>query len=122
MVGIFMRALMGLVKDRHGTYYARQKGPQRLQEAVASILDNRKHRQVWLKRSLGTKALTEANVRAKPVLMEFDRIIALAEDQLRERPLRSGLSDIEIKRITDFFLARALAVKRFLFLRFRLIC
>lgn len=105
-----MRALMGLIKDRHGTYYARQKVPQRLQEAVASILDNGKHRQAWLKRSLGTKALTEANVRAKPVLMEFDRIIALAEDQLKERPLRSSLSDIEIKRITDFFLASALAV------------
>ena len=105
-----MRALMGLVKDRHGTYYARQKVPERLQEAVASILDNGKDKQVWLKRSLGTKALTEANVRAKPVLMEFDQIIARAGDQLKKRPVRSSLSDIEIKRITDFFLARALAV------------
>jgi hypothetical protein len=109
-VGIFMRALMNVFKDRHGTYYARRKVPQRLQEAVASILAKGKDKQVWLKRSLGTKALTEANVRAKPMLMEFDQIIARAEDQLKERPLRSTLSDIEIKRITDFFLARALAV------------
>jgi integrase len=105
-----MRALMGLIKDRHGTYYARQKVPERLQEAVASILDNGKHKQVWLKRSLGTKVLPKANVRAKPVLMQFDQIIARAEDHLKEWPVRSSLSDIEIKRITDFFLARALAV------------
>jgi hypothetical protein len=105
-----MRALMNVFKDRHGTYYARRKVPQRLQEAVASILDKGKDKQVWLKRSLGTKALTEANVRAKPMLMEFDQIIARAEDQLKEQPLRSSLSGIEIKRITDFFLARALAV------------
>jgi integrase len=104
-----MRALMGLIKDRHGTYCARRKVPQRLQEAVASILDNGKDKQVWLKRSLGTKALAEANVRAKPVQWEFDQLIARAEDQLKARPLRSSLSDIEIKRITDFFLARALA-------------
>ena len=105
-----MRALMGLIKDRHGTYCARRKVPQRLQEAVASILDNGKNKQVWLKRSLGTKALAEANVRAKPVQWEFDQLIARAEDQLKARPLRSTLSDIEIKRITDFFFARALAV------------
>jgi hypothetical protein len=105
-----MRALMGLIKDRHGTYCARRKVPQRLQEAVASILDNGKGKQVLLKRSLGTKALPEANVRAKPVLMEFDQLIARAEYQLKARPLRSSLSDIEIKRIADFFLARALAV------------
>ena len=30
-----MRALMGLIKDRHGTYYARHKVPERLQAAVA---------------------------------------------------------------------------------------
>jgi integrase len=105
-----MRALMGLIKDRHGTYYARHKVPERLQEAVARILNNGKARQAWLKKSLGTKVVSQANVRAKPVQMEFDRIIGQAEAILKERPLRSSLSDIEIKRITDFFLARALAV------------
>jgi hypothetical protein len=94
-----MRALMGLIKDRHGTYYARHKVPERLQEAVARILDNGKARQVWLKKSLGTKVVAQANVRAKPVQIEFDRIIAEAEAQLKQRPLRTSLSDVEIKRI-----------------------
>jgi hypothetical protein len=44
-----MRALMNVIKDRHGTYYARRKVPQRLQEAVAGILDKDKAKQVWLK-------------------------------------------------------------------------
>jgi hypothetical protein len=90
-----MRALMGLITDRHGTYYARQKVPERLQEAVARVLDNRKDKQVWLKRSLGTKVIREANIRAKPVQMEFDRIIVRAEEQLKERPLRTNLSAVE---------------------------
>jgi integrase len=104
-----MRALMGLIKDRHGTYYARHKVPEPLQAVVARILDNGKAKQVWLKKSLGTKVVAQANVRAKPVQMEFDRIIAQAEGQLKERPLRTSLSDIEIKRIADFFYAHELA-------------
>lgn len=104
-----MRALMGLITDRHGTYYARHKVPQRLQEAVAHILGNGKSKQVWLKRSLGTKVIREANVRAKPVQMEFDRIIAQAEKQLEARPVRTSLSNIEIKRIAEYFYAHELA-------------
>jgi hypothetical protein len=104
-----MRALMGLIKDRHGTYYARHKVPERLQEAVARILDNGKARQVWFKKSLGTKVVAHANVRAKPVQMEFDRILAQAEAQFKKHPLRTSLSDIEIKRIADFFYAHELA-------------
>jgi hypothetical protein len=34
-VVVLMRALMGLIKDRHGTYYAQKKVPERLQAAVA---------------------------------------------------------------------------------------
>ena len=60
---------MGLHKDRHGTYYARVKVPKALQEAVAQALANGKARQVFLKRSLGTKSLHTANVRVKPVLV-----------------------------------------------------
>src|SRR5260370_36943451 len=105
-----MRALMGLIKDRHGTYYARRKVPERLEEAVARILDNGKARQVWLKKSLGTKVVAQANVRAKPVQIEFDRLLAKAEAQLKERPLRSSLAHVEIKRIADFFFASAIAV------------
>jgi hypothetical protein len=104
-----MRALMGLIKDRHGTYYARHKVPERLQAAVSRILDNGKARQVWLKKSLGTKVVAQANVRAKPVQMEFDRILAQAEAQLKKHPLRTSLSGIEIKRIADFFFAHELA-------------
>jgi hypothetical protein len=70
-----VRALMGLMKDRHGTYYAQRRVPPRLQEAVARVLDNGKDRQVYLKKSLGTKDLKEANVRAKPVLAGFDRCL-----------------------------------------------
>ena len=105
-----MRALLGLIKDRHGTYYARHKVPERLQEAVARILDNGKAKQVWLKKSLATKVVAQANVRAKPVQIEFDQLLAKAETQLKERPLRSSLANVEIKRIADFFLASALAV------------
>jgi hypothetical protein len=77
--------------------------------SVTRILDNGKARQVWLKKSLGTKVVAQANVRAKPVQMEFDRIIARAEAQLKERPVRTSLTDIEIKRIADFFYVHELA-------------
>jgi hypothetical protein len=50
-----MRLLMGILRDRHGTYYARKKVPPHLQEALARVLNNGKSHQVWLKRSLGTK-------------------------------------------------------------------
>src|SRR5262249_35703624 len=105
-----MRAMMGLQKDRHGTYYARQKVPIRLQEAVARVLDNNKVKQVWLKRSLGTKDLRKANVRAKPVLMEFDRLIARAEGLLKARPVRTSLSDAEIRRMAEYVYAHTLSM------------
>jgi hypothetical protein len=104
-----MRVMMGLLKDRHGTYYARHKVPLRLQVAIARILENGKAKQVWLKRSLGTKKLQEAHVRAKPVQMEFDRIIARAEETLKARPMRTSLSDAEIKRMAEYTYAQALA-------------
>lgn len=37
-----MRALMGLIKDRHGTWCAQQSVPDRLQVAVARVLGNGK--------------------------------------------------------------------------------
>ena len=63
-----MRWGMGLSKNRHGTYYAVKKVPVRLQEAVADVLDNGKPRQIWLKRSLGTKDRSEANRRVFAVV------------------------------------------------------
>ena len=39
------------------------------------FLKSPRPRQVSLKKTLGTKVLAEANSRAKPVLMEFDRTL-----------------------------------------------
>src|SRR5262245_35004939 len=104
-----MRALMGLIKDRHGTYYAQKRVPDRLQEAVARVLKSDKPRQVFLKRSLGTKVLKDANTRAKPVLMEFDRTLSAAEALLKRpmqaKPLRTSLNDAEIKRMAEYVYA-----------------
>lgn len=76
------RVLLGILKNANGVFYARKKVPKRLEGQVARVIHSLKERQVFLKRSLGTKDAKEANVRAKPVLIEFDRIIALAQEQL----------------------------------------
>jgi hypothetical protein len=107
-VVILVRALMGLMKDRHGTYYARVKVPERLQEAVARGRDQGKERQSFLKKSLGTKVLKEANIRAKPVLAGFDRELAEAEQLLAARPMRESLSATEIKRMAEIYYATML--------------
>lgn len=108
-----MRALMGLIRDRHGTYYAQKRVPDRLQEAVARVLKSDKPRQVFLKRSLGTKVLKDANTRAKPVLMEFDRALSAAEALVKRpaqaKPPRTSLNDAEIKRMAEYVYAKALA-------------
>ena len=104
-----MRILMGLIKNAHGVYNARQKVPPKLQEAVATVLDQGKNKQTWLKKSLGTKDIREANIRAKPVLIEFDRIIARTEALIAERPVRESLTPAEIRRMADYHFAQALA-------------
>jgi integrase len=104
-----MRLLMNVSKDRHGTYYAVKKVPVHLQEAVARVLSNGKARQTWLKRSLGTKDVEQANRIAKPVLIEFDRTLDRARALIAERPLRTTLSPVEIKRMTDYYYAAKLA-------------
>ena len=103
-----MRLLMGISKNRHGTYAARKKVPAHLQEAVARVLDKSKQRQVWLQRSLGTKDVGEANRLAKPILIEFDRTLERAEGLLAERPVRETLSDVVIKLIADYHYADTL--------------
>ena len=112
---LIVRILMGVIKDRHGTWCARKTVPEKpegLQAAVARELNNGKAVQKHLKRSLGTKDLREANIRAKPVLAEFDRIIARAKGRLTEsaRPLakRASLSDTEIKRMAEYLYADTL--------------
>lgn len=108
-----MRALMGLIKDRHGTYYAQQKVPERLQAAVARVLGRGKSRQAHLKKSLGTKDLRQANIRAKPVLAGFDRTIAEATALMAkgaaEPLLRTNLNETEIARMAEHVYATALA-------------
>jgi hypothetical protein len=108
-VVVLMRTLMGLIKDRHGTYYAQKRVPENLQEAVAKVLKSARSRQVFLKKSLGTKTLKEANTRAKPVLMEFDRTLERAEALLVAKPVRRNLSNTEIKRMREHYFATVLS-------------
>jgi hypothetical protein len=51
-----------------------------------------KARQPWLKQSLCTKDEKRARVLSKPVMMEFDRILAKAETLVAERPMRTELT------------------------------
>ncbi|MGO4511569.1 tyrosine-type recombinase/integrase [Bradyrhizobium sp. 2TAF36] len=110
-----MRVLMGVIKDRHGTFYARKTVPATptgLRATVALELDNGKAVQSHLKKSLGTKDVREANIRAKPVLAEFDRIIAKAKARLAATTVpvvkRTSLNDTEIKRVAEYVYATAL--------------
>ena len=105
-----MRAMSSVSKNRHGVYYVRKKVPKRLEQPTAEFLGNGKSRQVFLKRTLDTKDLREANIRAKPVLIEFDRILAQAEALTVQRPLRATLEKREIDQIANYFFAHQLAV------------
>jgi hypothetical protein len=100
---------MGTIKDRNGTYYVQRKVPERLQEAVARVLNAGETRRVFLKKSLGTKNTREANAAAPHVLAEFNRIIAEAEALLKERPVLTTLTDTQIKRMAESYYATLLA-------------
>jgi len=100
-----MKAMNGVSKNRHGVYYVRKKVPKRLEQPTAEFLGNGKSRQTFLKRSLDTKDLREANIRAKPVLIEFDRILAQAEALTIQRPMRATMGKREIDQITSYFYA-----------------
>ena len=100
---------MGLIKDRNGTYYAQRKVPERLQEAVARVLNSERDRQVFLKKSLGTKVLKQANVAATHVLADFNRTIAAAEALLKEAPVIHSLTEAQIKRMAEYYYAGRLA-------------
>jgi integrase len=102
--------MRGVSKNRHGVYYVRKKVPKRLEQPTAEFLGNGKSRQIFLKRTLDTKDLREANIRAKPVLMEFDRILARAEALTVQRPMRATLENREIEQITNYFFAYQLAI------------
>lgn len=100
---------MGLIKDRHGTYYVQKKVPDRLQEAVARVLDADEPRRVFLKKSLGTKSLKEAKAAAPQVVADFNRTIGQAEALLKEQPVVETLTDAQIKRMAESYYATMLA-------------
>ena len=104
-----MRVFMGVILGPNGIFYARKKVPSRLTEAVARVTDAKTARVSWLKRSLRTSDRREANIVGKPVLVEFDRILAEAEGLLKPRPVRGDLGQREIERIADYYYAEELA-------------
>src|ERR1700730_13425119 len=104
-----MWVLMGVSKNEHGVYHARRRVPKHLRKAVALVLGRNTDEQAWLKRSLGTKDLREANKRAKAVLIEFDRTLERAEALGAERPLRDSLSAVEITRMGEYHFSHVLA-------------
>jgi hypothetical protein len=105
-----VRVGMGLIKNEHGVYHVRRKVPKHLEEATARVTGVPKARQPWLKQSLRTKDEKRARVLSKPVMMEFDRILAKAEALVAERPVRTKLTEAEIKQISDYFYARELHI------------
>jgi hypothetical protein len=100
---------MSVFKDRHGTYYVQRRVPERLQEAVARVLDTEEPRRVFLKKSLGTKNRKEAQAAAPHVLADFGRIIGQAEALLKEQPVVTVLTDAQIKRMAESYYATLLA-------------
>ncbi len=103
-----MRVGMGLIKNEYGVYHVRRKVPKALEVATARAMGVPKERVSWLKETLGTKDEKQAKVLAKPVMMKFDRILAQAEALLVEHPMRTELTEAEIKRIADYFYAHEL--------------
>src|SRR5450631_3149995 len=103
-----MRVGMGLIKNEHGVYHVRRKVPKHLEAATATAMDVSKERVSWLKETLGTKDEKQARVLAKPVMMKFDRVLAQAEALLVEHPVRTELTEAEVKRIADYFYAHEL--------------
>src|SRR4249920_763276 len=100
-----MRVGMGLIKNEHGVWHVRRKVPKALEVATARALGVPKERVSWLKETLATKDEKQAKVLAKPVMMKFDSILAQAEALLVEHPVRTELTEAEIKRIADYFYA-----------------
>ena len=103
-----MRVGMGLIKNEHGVFHVRRKVPKALEVATARVMGVPKERVSWLKETLGTKDEKQAKVLAKPVMMKFDRILAKAEALLVEHPVRTELTEAEIKQIANYFYARQL--------------
>lgn len=101
---------MGIVCDkRTGICHARKKVPNGLEEATARVLGDNRVSVSWLKRSLATKDKRQANILGKPVLMEFDRVLAKAGATAKARPVQALLSGEEINRLAAYHYASQLA-------------
>ena len=103
-----MRVGVGMIKNEYGVWHVRRKVPKALEVATARVMGVPKERVIWLKETLRTKDEKQAKVLAKPVMMKFDRILAQAEALLVEHPVRTELTEAEIKRIADYFYAHEL--------------
>ena len=103
-----MRVGMGLIKNEHGVWHVRKKVPKALEAATATVTGASKARVSWLKETLRTKDQKQAKIRAKPVMMKFDRVLAQAEALLVERPLRTSLNEKEIQQLANYFYAHEL--------------
>jgi len=77
-------------------------------EAVGRVTAASRPRGSWLKKSLRTKDAREANLVAKRVLIEFDRILEQAAKRLEAIPLRTELSEQEIERLSNYYFASLL--------------
>src|SRR5262245_43229998 len=110
-----MRAMPYLIENSAGVWCVQRKVPEKLQTAVARLLNSKKHTQKYLKKSLGTKDRREANRRATHALADIDRTLreaaALAKQRSDEpKPIvRTALNDTEIKRMAEYVYAKALA-------------
>src|SRR4029453_15673227 len=110
-----MRAMPYLIENSAGVWCVQRKVPEKLQTAVARLLDSKKQTQKYLKKSLGTKDRREANRRAIHALADLDRTLREPEARPRQQPpkpkvpLRTTLNDAEIKRMAEYVYAKTLA-------------
>ncbi|MBR1285404.1 site-specific integrase [Bradyrhizobium sp. AUGA SZCCT0177] len=100
---------MGLIKNEHGVFHVRRKVPKALEGATARVMGAAKERVSWLKKSLATKDAKQAKVLAAPVMMKFNRVLAQAAALLVEHPVRTGLTEAEVRSMADYHFAAVLA-------------
>jgi hypothetical protein len=108
-----MHSMPYLIKNSAGVWCVQRKVPENLQAAVARVLGGKKAAQVYLKKSLGTKDRREATRRATHALADLDRTLreakALIAKPAPKTPLRTTLSETEIKRMAEYVYAKTLA-------------
>ena len=106
-----MRILMGISRPKPGgMYVVRKRVPPHLQAAVGRLLRPPKDRAAWLQKSLKTKDPKEANRLAKPVMMQFDALLARAEASIATKPAVTDLSDADVQRIVAYHHAAWLVI------------